>query len=105
MNMGPLCRAEPGAGDARAAGGGLAAFERARVISPMRDDTSSGSSRSKDRAPHFADLLEGGPDMGRIRPHQARAELIDRPLGLAPFVAAVERRLATAQGGRSWRKY
>jgi len=47
---------------ARAAGGGLAAFERARPSGRCATMGSSASSRSKDRAPHFADRIEGEPD-------------------------------------------
>ena len=56
---------------------------------------SSASSRSKDRAPHFADLIEGEPDaavFALIR----RSELIGRPWGSAAFVAAIERSLGRA---------
>ncbi len=48
-----------------------------------------------DRAPHFADLIEGEADavaFVRLR----RSELIGRPLGSAGFVAEIEKRLGRA---------
>ena len=45
-----------------------------------------------DRAPRFADLLEGEPDAAAFAPIR-RSELIGRPLGSAAFVAAIERSL------------
>ena len=76
------------------------------AISPMRDDGLVRVKPLKRPRAAFRRLARGRTRHGPPSPpHQARAELIDRPLGLAAFVAAVERRLATAQGGRSWRKY
>lgn len=56
-----------------------------------------------DRAPRFADLLDGEADpeaFGRLR----RSEPIGRPLGSAGFVAGIEKRLgrtlAPGQRGR-----
>ena len=46
-----------------------------------------------DRAPHFADLIRGRARRGRLRPDQARAELIGRPLGSVGFVEEIENRL------------
>ena len=57
-----------------------------------------------DRAPHFADLLEGEADAAafvRLR----RSELIGRPLGSAGFVAEIEKRLGrTLAPGKRGRK-
>jgi len=57
-----------------------------------------------DRAPHFADLIEGEPDAEafvRLR----RSELIGRPLGSPAFVAAIEKRLGRAlKPGKHGRK-
>ena len=60
-----------------------------------------------DRAPRFADLLEGEPDAVAFAPIR-RSELIGRPLGSAAFVAAIERSLgrvlALGKRGRKPRK-
>ena len=45
-----------------------------------------------DRAPRFADLIEGEPDADEFRPLR-RSELIGRPLDSPAFVEAVARRL------------
>ncbi len=56
-----------------------------------------------DRAPHFADLIEGEADAAAFAPLR-RSELIGRPLGSAGFVAEIEKRLgrtlAPAKRGR-----
>ena len=93
--MGPLCRAEPGArpgsrrerrtGRIRACARHLAGRDDGLVkVKPLID-----------RAPRFADLIEGEPDavaFALIR----RSEPIGRPLGSAAFVAAIERSLGRA---------
>ena len=48
-----------------------------------------------DRAPRFADLIEGEPDAAAFALIR-RSELIGRPLGSAAFVAAIERSLGRA---------
>ncbi len=57
-----------------------------------------------DRAPRFADMIEGEPDAEAFRLLR-RSELIGRPLGSAAFVAAIEQRLGrTLSPGRRGRK-
>ena len=52
-----------------------------------------GERHDDDRAPHFAKPYRERARRGRLRPDQARAKLIGRPLGSAAFVAAIERSL------------
>ncbi len=61
----------------------------------------------RDRAPHFADLIDGEADTVAFALLE-RSERIGRPLGSAAFVAAIKKRLgralATGKRGRKPRK-
>ncbi len=68
-----------------------------------RDDGLASVRPLLDRAPRFADLIEGEADAAAFV-HLRRSELIGRPLGSARFVAEIEkrlgRRLAPGKRGR-----
>ena len=67
-----------------------------RAIRPMRGDGFVSVKPLKRPRAAFRRPCRGRARRGRLRPHQARAELIGRPLGSAAFVAAIERSLGRA---------
>ncbi len=66
---------------------------RARVAG--RDDALVSVKPLLDRAPRFADLIEGEPDDASFTPLR-RAELIGRPVGAPDFLETIARRLGRA---------
>ncbi len=60
-----------------------------------RDDALVSVKPLLDRAPRFADLIEGEPDDASFTPLR-RAELIGRPIGAPDFLETIARRLGRA---------
>ena len=94
----------PGAGGARRGGRRTGRIRALRAHLAGRDDGLVRVKPLLDRAPRFADLLEGEPDAAAFV-RSRRSELIGRPLGSAGFVAAMEKSLGrTLAPGKRGRK-